>query len=699
MMRTISILMIVMMFACKSENMSKSENPFYNEWDTPFGIPPFDQIDDEHYLPAFKEGIKQQEGEIKEITTNSEDPTFENTLVALDESGQLYKKVIHVFENIINAHTSDNLQQIASEIKPLKAAHEDNINLNPFLFERIKTLYDKREELDLTKEQYQLLEKKYKTFVRGGANLPEDQKERLRDINKRLSVLKLEFGNNILAETNAFELIIEDKNDLSGIPAPVINSAAVAAKEKGYEDKWLFTIQKPSMIPFLQYADNRDLREKIFKGYIMKGDHDDENDNKGIITEIIKLRIEKANMLGYDTHAEYILNKNMARTSDNVYDLLLKVWNPALEVAKKEASALQEMIYSEGKNFELKPWDWWYYAEKVRKEKFNLSEDELRPYFELEKVKEGLFEVANRLFGIHIKEINDIPLYHKDANVYEVTEANGEHVGVLITDYYIRDSKRAGAWMDAYRKQYKLDGKNVSPIIVNVCNFSRPTANDPTLLSFDQVLTMFHEFGHGLHGLLSDCSYYDISGTSVPRDFVELPSQIMENWVYEPEVLKIFARHYKTDEVIPDGLIEKLQKSIHFNQGFATVEFIAAGLLDMDWHTLSKLPDEGVNEFETSVLRKYGLIPEIVVRYRSTYFAHIFSGGYSAGYYSYLWSEVLDADAFQAFKETSLFDQSTANSFRENILSKGGTDDPMNMYINFRGREPRIEPLLRRKGF
>jgi len=534
--------------------------------------------------------------------------------------------------------------------------------------------------------------------VRGGANLNDEQKSKLREINKELSLLSLSFGENVLKETNKFKMVIENKEDLAGLPEAVISAAAEAATESGEKGKWLFTIHKPSMIPFLQYSEKRDLREKIFKAYINQGDHDDELDNKKILTKMAALRIERAQLLGYPTHADYVLEENMAKVPAKVYELLNKLWTPALAMAKKEAYELQSMINEEGNNFRLEPWDWWFYAEKVKKAKYNLDEEMLRPYFKLENVINGVFQVAHQLYGIVFDERHDIPVYHDDVKVFAVKEATGKHIGILYVDYFPRASKRGGAWMSEYRAQYKIGGEEITPLICNIGNFSKPTADKPSLLSWDEVNTLFHEFGHALHGLLSNCTYPTLSGTNVPRDFVELPSQIMENWAEEPAVLKMYARHFQTNEPIPDELIDKMKKSSKFNQGFATVEYLAACFLDMDWHTLAENKTLEARQFEKESLEKIGMIPEIVVRYRSPYFRHIFSGGYSAGYYSYIWSEVLDSDAFQAFKESSLFDQKTAQAFRTNILAAGGTEDPMVLYQRFRGKEPSIEPLLEKRG-
>jgi len=685
----------MLIWSCSNQT---GQNPFFTEWNTPFGTPPFDKIKEGHFMPAFEEGMRQGRLEIDAVADNPEAPTFENTMEALEQSGALLTKVNNVFFNLTSAHTNDSLQSIAKTVAPLLSTYRDDILLNEKLFQRIKTLYEQKDDLNLTEEQNMLLEKRYKDFVRGGANLSEEKKARYREINEELSLLTVQFGDNVLKEDNAFELVIDNEDDLAGLPENVITGASDAAKERGHEGKWVFTLHRPSMTPFLQYSEKRDLREKIFKAYINRGNNDNALDNKKILSRIAALRVERAKLLGYKTHAHFILEENMAKEPKNVYDLLYQLWKPALKRAKQEAREFQAMIDKEGGNFDLEPWDWWYYAEKVKKAKYDLDEEMLRPYFKLENVIQGAFIVANKLFGITLEERTDIPKYHDDVNVFEVKDADGSHIGILYTDYFPRASKRGGAWMNNYREQYKIGDKDIRPIISNVGNFSKPTGDKPSLLSFEEVTTLFHEFGHALHGLLSDCSYERISGTAVSRDFVELPSQIMENWAKEPEVMKMYATHYQTGEPIPDDLIEKIKKSGHFNQGFTTGEYLAASFLDMDWHTLTEPKEQDPLKFERLSMRKIGLIPEIVVRYRSPYFRHIFSGGYSAGYYSYIWAEVLDADAFEAFKETSLFDQKTAEAFRTNILEKGGTVDSMVLYKRFRGAEPKIEPLLKRRG-
>lgn len=676
----------------------KDQNPFLLEYNTPFDVPPFDKIEGKHYLPAFKEGMKQERNEIEVIASRSEVPTFENTIEAMEGSGALLTRVSDVFFNLTSAHTNDELQNIAKKVTPLLSRHRDDIMLNEKLFQRVKAVYEQKDRLNLAVEQNTLLEEYYRDFVRGGANLDEENKAELREINEELSLLTLKFGENILGENNAFELVIEKEADLAGLPEAAIIGAAEAAGERGHEGKWVFTLHKPSMIPFLQYSEKRELREKIFKAYINKGDNDNELDNKEILSRIAALRVKKANLLGYKSHADFVLEKNMAKRPENVYAFLDQLWEPALAKAKKEAEEFQKMIAEEGKDFKLEAWDWWYYAEKLKKARYELDDEILRPYFKLENVRNGAFAVAGKLYGITFEEITDIPKYHEEVKVFEVKEADGSHIGLLYTDYHPRASKRGGAWMSSYRKQSRLGGREVTPVITNVCNLSKPTGDKPALLSFEEVSTLFHEFGHALHGLLSNSTYHRLSGTAVPRDFVELPSQIMENWAAEPEVLKEYARHYQTGKPIPDELIEKIKQASHFNQGFATTEYLAASFLDMDWHTLTEGGELDPLEFENASLGRIDLIPEIVVRYRSTYFRHIFSGGYSSGYYSYIWAEVLAADAFQAFKEAGLFDQEMAQAFRENILAAGGTEDPMTLYRSFRGAEPKIDALLKRRG-
>jgi peptidyl-dipeptidase Dcp len=676
-------------FMSCSDNENK--NPFLTEWDTPFGTPPFDKIKQGHYLPAFKKGIEEQKEEIESIIDNTEEPTFENTIEALEYSGSLLDKVSRVFNAMTDAMTNDELQAINKEV--------DDIYLNPELFERVKAVYDQREQLELNKEQEKLLEEHYKDFVRGGANLPEDKKEEFREINKKLALLSIEFGDNVLKETNKFELVLE-KSDLDGLTEDVITMGSEEAKARGYEGKYVYTIQRTSMYPFLTYSTRRDLREKLYKGYINKGDNNDSLDNKNIVSEMVNLRLKKANLLGYPTYANFVLEDQMAKNPEAVYELLNKLWDPALKVAKRERDDMQKMIYDEGNDFDLKAWDWWYYSEKVKKAKYDLDEAELRPYFELTNVIKGAFDLATRLWGITFEERTDIPKYHPEVKTFEVKDRDGSHIAILYTDYFPRKSKKGGAWMNPFKKQYiDRNGKFIHPIIYNVGNFTKPTADKPALISVDNVEALFHEFGHALHGMLSNVTYESLSGTSTPRDFVEFPSQIMENWCMHPDVLKNYAFHYETGEPIPDELIQKIKNSAKFNQGFKTVEYLAASFLDMDWHTIKEPVEKDVNKFENESMDKIGLVDEIAPRYRSTYFNHIFSDEYSAGYYSYIWAEVLDADAFRAFEETGdVYNSTLAEKYRKFILSKGGTEDAMELYKKFRGKEPSIEPLLEKRG-
>ncbi len=692
-----NLLAVIMTIFVIAGCSTTQENPFFTEWDTPFGVPPFDKIAPEHFLPAFEAGMERQSKEMKGITTNPKEPTFVNTIEAMERSGELLTKVSSVFYNLTSAHTSDRIQTIAKEVAPKLSAHQDNILLNTELFRRIETTYQNRDTLDLTGEQRKLLEEYYKMFVRGGAALDEEAKSELRRINERLSLLSLEFGEHILKENNRFELVIDNEGELAGLPDNVRSTAAETAEERGHAGKWVFTLHKPSLIPFLQYSSRRDLREKMFKAYIQRGNHGDDLDTRAILREMVALRQQRAALLGYETHAHYVLADNMAKEPEQVYELLDQLWTPALERARNEADELQALIRREGHEFALQPWDWWYYAEKLKQERYALDDALLRPYFQLENVRQGAFMVAGELYGLTFEERTDLPTYHPDVQVFEVKESDGTHVGILYTDYFPRESKRGGAWMNDYRSQQRID-EEITPVITNVFNFTEPAGDRPALLSLDEVETLFHEFGHALHGLLSDCTYPMLSGTNVPRDFVELPSQLMENWATAPEVLKRYARHYKTGKPMPEELIAKIRKARLFNQGFATVEYLAASYLDLDWHMLRETVNLDVLAFEQASLENIGLIPEIVVRYRSPYFQHIFAGGYSAGYYSYIWAEVLDADAFEAFQQNGLFHRETARKFREHILAAGGTADPMELYKRFRGREPDITPLLERRG-
>ena len=691
------VVVLIMLSACSTMN-AQNMNPFLAEYTTPFGVPPFDIIENGHFIPAFEEGIKQQESEIDAIIANSDAPTFENSIAAFDMSGELLRKVGGVFSNLRSAETSDEIDSIALVLVPITSSHRSNLMLNAALFERVKTVNENQAAMDLNNEQTRVLEKIYRRFEKGGANLDSLGQARIREIDEKLSMLTMQFGNNLLSETNGYQLIINNEADLAGLPQSVRSAASDAATKAGHTGKWIFTLHKPSWIPFLQYAENRKLREEIYTAMLTRSNRGNEYDNKQIIREILELRIERANMLGFETHADYMLKDRMAGEPGNVYNLLERIWEPALKKASEEAAMMQDMIGKEGSDFKLETWDWWYYAEKIRKEKYDLDEEEVRAYFSLETVKEGLFNVVNNLYGLTLELREDLPAYHDEVMAYEVKEADGSHLGILYMDFHPRPGKRSGAWSESIRQAQVRETEPVTPVHLIVMNFTRPTGGKPALISFDETLTFFHEFGHALHSMLTKCAYLTTSGTAVAQDFVELPSQIMENWAAHPEVMKTYAKHYETGAMIPTELIGKLEAASKFNQGFATVEYVAASILDLDYHTLKDASGIDINEFEAVSMKRIGLIDEIIPRYRSNYFQHIFSGGYSAGYYSYIWAEVLDKDAFNAFLETSLFDQETATAFRQNVLEMGGSVKEMEMYVNFRGKEPTIEPLLEGRG-
>ncbi len=677
---------------------AQQPNPLLSEWTAPFGTPPFGEIKEAHFMPAFQEGMARQKKEIEVIVSSEEPATFANTIEALERSGALLTRVSYVFGVLTSANTNEELQKIQADLAPIRSKHRDDIVLNAGLFDRVKAVNDAKDTLGLNPEEARLLEKTYKFFVRSGAALDEAKKSELRKINEELAVLTQKFGQNVLAEDNGFALVLDKEEDLEGLPADVRTRAAEAAGARGLEGKWVFTLHKPSCIPFFTYSARRDLREKLFRAFTNRGANGNEADNRAIASRIAALRSTRAGLLGYPTHADYVLEENMAKTPAGVYKLLDQVWPPALAMAKKEAKELQAMMNKDGVAGKLEPWDWWYYTEKVKKAKYDLDEESLRPYFELKAVRQGAFDVANRLWGLTFTPRTDIPVYHPEVEVFEVKEADGIHVGILYSDYFPRPSKRGGAWSSAIREQSVQGGQYITPIVYNVGNFTKPTAEKPSLITFEEAQTLFHEFGHALHDLLSDVTYESLSGTNVPRDFVELASSIMENWAGDPEVLKIYAKHYQTGEPIPQDLLDRIEKAAKFNQGFITAEYASACFLDMDWATLADGEQRDADTFEAASMKKIGMIPEIVVRYRTPYFQHVFSGGYSAGYYSYIWSEVLDADAFEAFKETSIFDTATAKRYRDNILSRGNTEEPMALYTAFRGREPRVEPLLKRRG-
>lgn len=683
-----------MLGACGQQKAS-TDNPFLTEFNTPYGTPPFDKIKVEHYEPAFLAGIEQQNKEIKAIVENTAEPTFENTIVALDNSGEILARVSGVFFALTEADTNDELATLEAKIAPMLSEHSDNIYLNKDLYKRVAVLHDQEKagELKLTTEQHYLLDKYYKGFVRSGAALDMEKQNKLREINKQLSSLTITFSNHVLAENNAFKLVVDKEEDLAGMPDWLKASAADEAKAAGMDGKWLFTLQASSRLPLLQYAENRSLREKMYKAYISMGNNNDANDNKEVLKQVLTLRLEKAKLLGFDCYSNFVLDDCMAKDSKTVMDFLHNLWGYSIKNAKSEAAELQKLMDKEGKGEKLEGWDWWFYAEKLRQEKYNLNEEEIKPYFSLEDVRSGLYYVVNKLYGINLTPITDVTVYNPDVTVYKVADADGSFLGIFYADYFPRASKRSGAWMSNFREQQG----EVRPLIYNVASFTKPVGDMPSLLTIDEARTMFHEFGHALHGMLTKCNYKGVSGTAVAQDFVELPSQIMEHWAVEPEVLKVYAKHYKTREPISDELIAKIENQALFNQGFMTTELLAAALLDMEMHNLTSTEGLEIAAFEKKVTDELGLIPQIAPRYRSTYFNHIM-GGYAAGYYSYLWAEVLDTDAFEAFKENGLFDQKTAGLFRANVLEKGGSEAPMILYKKFRGQEPSIEPLLKGRG-
>lgn len=694
----LSILMLMIISSCSRQKFT--DNPFAKEFSTPFGVPAFDQIDTTDYLPAFTEGIKQHNAEIDAIVNDTAAPNFENTIFAFDKSGELLTRVRKVFFNLLEAHTNDQLQALAKTVSPMLSEHSDDIAMNAKLFARIKSVYEKRNDMGLNVMQIRVVEKYFRDFERQGANLSGDQQAQLRKINTELSLLSIKFSDNLLAETNKnFKLVIDKKEDLEGLPEALVAGAAQAAADAGEKGKWVFTLAKPSWIPFLQYSPRRDLREKIYRAYFMRGDNGNTNDNKSTIQQIVKLRAEKAKLLGFDNYAAYIIDDNMAKTPANVDSFLSKLWVAALPVAKKELAEMQAIADSEGANFKLESWDWWYYAEKLHKKKYDLDENELKPYFSLDHVREGMFSVANKLYGVTFNKLTNLPVYQKDVETYEVKEADGSHLGLIYMDFFPRADKKGGAWCTDFQSAGWNKEKKVDPVISLVFNVTPPSGDMPSLLTWDETSTMFHEFGHALHGLFSQGRFTRTAGV-VPQDYVELPSQVMENWAGEPEVLRMYAKHYKTGEVIPEALIKKIENSGLFNQGFQTIEYLAASILDMDYHKLPTPADvKDVDAFEKDAMGKIGLISEIVPRYRSTYFSHIFDGGYAAGYYVYIWAAVLDADAFDAFKQSGdIFNHDLAAKFRKYCLAESGDDEGMVQYKKFRGQEPSLDPLLKRRG-
>ena len=691
----LTLILTMTLVSCKSDKHA-GENPFFAEWNTPYGVPPFDRIAPEHFLPALERGMSLHDAEIDAITSDNDAPTFENVILAYDRSGRMLAQTELIFGMLCAAENTPEMQALQERVMPLLAAHADKILLNEKLFERVKAVYDRRGALELDAEQNRLLEKTYRDFVRAGALLDAEQKARLKAINGELSLAAVKFGQNILAENGNYALVLESA-DLDGIPSNVRDQAREKAEATGKKGKYVFTLHKPSLIPFLTYSQKRELREEIYKAYLNRCNNGDEYDNKQLINDFIRLRTEKAHLLGYPSYADYVVADEMAGTTDAVYKLLNEIWTPALERAKGELAEMEELFKKDHPDGEFASWDWWYYAEKVRKQKYQLEEELLRPYFSLENVQSGIFFLANRLYGITFRPIV-VPLYHPDAIAYEVLDADESHLGVLYFDYFPRDGKSQGAWCGNYVEQTYEDGKRVAPVVSIVCNFTRPTSNAPALLTLDETETLVHEFGHALHFLFHDVKYRGL--TEVEGDFVELPSQLMENWAFDPEVLKQYAVHYRSNEVIPEYLAAKLRRSELFNQGFMTTELIAASLSDMDIHSITEYEPFDPMEFERKALtEKRGLIPQIEPRYRYPYFSHIFDGGYSAGYYFYTWAEVLDKDVFEAFRESGdLFNKKIADDFRRKILARGGSEDGMTMYRDFRGKDPDKRAMLRSRG-
>ena len=687
----------MMCLAVISSGCIDQSNPLLEAYDTPFQTPPFHKIRIEHFKPAFEQAIAEHRAEIDAIANNQEDATFENTIVALENAGKTLGRVRYVFSCLTANVKDDALAALSREMTPILTAHSSEMALNEKIFSRIKTLYDNRNLLNLDKLQLRTLEKTYDDYVRRGAALDAESKEKMKQLNSELAMATLAFSENVLKETKNFKIVIENQEELKGVPESVVKAAAETAAKNGLEGKWVLTVDKPCLLPVLTYSENRQLREKMYKGYYYRADLNNEFDNKKVINDIVRLRNAQAKLLGYGNYAQMTISKNMAATPENVYELLLEMWRPGLEAAKSDLKEMQKI--ADADKVKIEAWDWWYYAEKLRKERFNLDEEALKPYFKLENVRDGMFWVATQLYGVTFKQRTDIPVYDDDVQTFEVIDNDGSHLAVLYLDFFPRNGKGAGAWCSRLRSYSFNDGKEILPLVTISCNFTPPVGNNPALLSWDETETMFHEFGHAIHGFFTRGRYQRVAG-NLARDMIELPSQIMENWAAEPEVLKQYARHWQTNEPMPEELIAKLRAAYTFNQGWATTEHMAAALLDMDWYTLDYKESVDVDKFEKEVLKKYGLIDEIMPRYRSTFFGHVFSGGYSAGYYVYTWAAVLDIDAFQMFKQSGdLFNKEYAELFRKHILTEGGYDEGMVQYEKFRGQEPSVEPLLRKRGF
>lgn len=700
----LSVLVGTSLLSCQQdaekELTMNTENPLLkSEFSTPFEVPPFNDLQPAHFEEAMLKGMEEQKEEIQLIIDQTDAPTWKNTILPMENSGMTYARASRIFYNLNSSHTNDEIQEIARNMSAKSAAHSDFIYMNLDLFERVSSVWeDNQESSELSPQQFKVLEKTYKRFVRSGAALEKEAQVQLAEINAKIAEMTTQFGQNILSDTNDFSLLIDDEKRLSGIPASLIEAAKKRAKENDHEAKWMFTLQNSNVMPILEYAEDRELREEIYKAYKNRGNNDNDFNNSQLAIDLANLRLEKANLLGFDTYADYALENTMAKDRNTVEEFLEKLWKPALIVAEQERQNIGQRLAQDGIEDEVQPWDYKFYLEQIKKDEFEINNQEVAEYFSLAQVRDGIFTVTDKLFGLQFKELEDVPVYHEEVSAWEVTEKDGTHVGILYMDMHPRSSKRSGAWMTSFRPQSVKDGERYAPVISINCNFTEATSSKPSLLTFDEVTTFFHEFGHALHGLLSNVEYESLAGTSVPRDFVELPSQVMENWATDPEVLKMYAFHYETGEVIPDELINKLEELGTFGQGFATTEYLASSLLDMNYHTIEVPLEVDASTFEVETLNEAGLPSSITARHSSTHFAHIFAGGYSAGYYSYIWSGVLDTDAFDQFKQTELFNQEKAKSFRENILETGGTEEPMELYKRFRGSEPSIEPLLKKRG-
>lgn len=690
---------LVLPIASHAATAATRTNPFLEPYNTPYNIPPFEKIQYGDYLPAIEQGIKEYKKEIDAIVSNPAKPDFNNTILAMEKSGLLLNRVISVFSALDETESCPEMVAISEKAYPMYSQCNDEVMMNPGLFKRVKSVYDRRKSLNLTAPQMRAVEQLYKNFTRNGALLSESDKEKLKTINTNLTDLYLKFNKNLLDDTNAFQLFVTDRAKLAGLPEANIAQAADAAKAAGKEGQWLFTLHAPSRLPLLQYADNRDLRRQMYEGYINLASSG-KNDNRPVINRILQERAQKAKLLGFKDFASYSTDNVMAKTTEAAEDLLLEIWTPAINRVAEEVKEMQALADRNGDKIKIEPWDYYYYAEKVRKDKYDLDEGEVRSYFSLDNVRKGIFSMAERLYGIKFTEMPDAPKYNPEVTVYDVTDLKGNHVAVFMTDYFPRASKRQGAWMSEFQGAFKdPDGKTQRPIVFNVGNFSKPTGDTPALLTLDEVETMFHEFGHGLHGMLTQASLRSQAGTNVDRDFVELPSQIHEHWALEPELLKTYARHYKTGEVIPDALVKKLQESSTHNQGFTTTELVGAALLDLQYGKLNPEGDIDVSAFEADVAKTLAMPETVQFRYRSPYFRHVFgSDGYSSGYYTYLWAEVLDTDGFELFKEKGIFDPATAKRFKETVLESGGSVDPMDLYVKFRGHRPSVDALLRNRG-